>query len=154
MEIRDGTGPSGPKKSSRRIHAQIEMMILIIVLSLVLLNPFLYSQSKENGAFEGKILFEEDQPLPGVMVTASNTSGAGTQRVALTDGNGRYRFPALLPGVYVLEAKLDGFQTARREGIRLTVGITLTVDFHMQLGKIAEKVTVAELSLTAKGGRK
>ncbi len=121
----------------------MERLMLIIALSLALLNPYLHSQSKENGAFEGKILFEEDQPLPGVMVTASNTSGAGAQRVALSDGNGRYRFPALLPGVYVLEAKLDGFQTARREGIRLTVGTTLTVDFHMQLGKIEEKVTVA-----------
>jgi len=122
---------------------KMERLMLMIAFFVTLLNPYLHSQSKENGAFEGKILFEEDQPLPGVTVTASNTSGAGAQRVALSDGNGRYRFPALLPGVYVLEARLDGFQTARREGIRLTVGITLTVDFRMQLGKIEEKVTVA-----------
>jgi hypothetical protein len=54
----------------------IERLMLIVALSLALLNPCLHSQSKENGAFEGKILFEEDQPLPGVTVTASNTSGA------------------------------------------------------------------------------
>lgn len=120
----------------------MERLMLIIALSLALLNPYLHSQSKENGAFEGKIFIEDDQPLPGVTVTASNTSGAGAQRVAVTDGNGRYRFPALLPGIYVLEAKLDGFQVERREGIRLTVGITLTIDFYMSLGKIEEKVMV------------
>jgi outer membrane receptor protein involved in Fe transport len=122
---------------------KIERLILMIALSLVLLNPYLYSQSKENGAFEGKIIIEDGQPLPGVTVTATNTSGAGTRRVAVTDENGKFRFPALLPGVYALEAQLEGFQTAKREGIRLIVGTTLTVDFRMNLGKIEEKVTVA-----------
>jgi len=117
--------------------------ILLIALTLFLLSPSLISQSKENGAFEGKITIENDQPLPGVTVTALNTSGAGAKRVAVTDENGRFRFPALMPGVYDLEAQLEGFQSARREGIRLLVGSTLTVDFRMMLGKIEEKVTVA-----------
>jgi outer membrane receptor protein involved in Fe transport len=123
------------KKSNR--------IILLITLSLFLLNPSLFSQSKENGAFEGKIIIEDGQPLPGVMVTAINTSAAGAKRTTVTDENGRFRFPALLPGVYDLEAQLEGFQTAKREGIRLTVGTTLTVDFRMNLGKIEERVTVA-----------
>ncbi len=122
---------------------QTNKCIMMIALSLLLLNPFLHSQSKENGALEGRIVIEDNQALPGVTVTAINTSGAGARRETVTDGEGRYRFPALLPGVYMLEAQLDGFQTARREGIRLTVGTTLTVDFHMQLGKIEERVTVA-----------
>jgi outer membrane receptor protein involved in Fe transport len=115
----------------------------MIALTLFLLNPSLYSQSKENGAFEGKIIVEDGQPLPGVTVTAINTTAAGAKRTTVTDENGRFRFPALLPGVYDLEAKLEGFQTATRQGIRLTVGNTLTVDFSMTLGKIEERVTVA-----------
>ncbi len=125
------------------MHKKTERLILLIALSLFLLNPLLVSQSKENGAFDGKIVIEGDQPLPGVTVTAINTSGAGAKRITVTDENGRFRFPALLPGVYDLEAQLEGFQTAKREGIRLTVGTTLTVDFRMTLGKIEEKVTVA-----------
>lgn len=125
------------------MHKKTDRLILLIALSLFLLNPFLYSQSKENGAFEGKIVIEGDQPLPGVTVTAINTSGAGAKRVTVSDENGRFRFPALLPGVYDLEAQLEGFQTAKREGIRLMVGTTLTVDFTMNLGKIEERVTVA-----------
>ncbi|HSQ34735.1 MAG TPA: carboxypeptidase-like regulatory domain-containing protein, partial [Candidatus Binatia bacterium] len=120
-----------------------DRLILLIALSLFLLNPLLNSQSKENGAFEGKITIENDQPLPGVTVTATNTSGAGAKRVTVTDENGRFRFPALMPGLYDLEAQLEGFQTAKREGIRLQVGSTLAVDFRMNLGKIEEKVTVA-----------
>jgi hypothetical protein len=125
------------------MRKKTDRLILLIALSLFLLNPFLYSQSKENGAFEGKIVIEDGQPLPGVTVTAINTSGAGAKRMTVTDENGRFRFPALLPGVYDLEAQLEGFQTAKREGIRLQVGATLTVDFTMGLGKIEEKVTVA-----------
>jgi hypothetical protein len=125
------------------MHKKTDRWILLIALTLFLLSPLLVSQSKENGAFEGKITIENDQPLPGVTVTAINTSGAGAKRVAVTDENGRFRFPALMPGVYDLEAQLEGFQSARREGIRLLVGSTLTVDFRMTLGKIEEKVTVA-----------
>jgi hypothetical protein len=125
------------------MRKKTDRLILMIALSLFLLNPSLYSQSKENGAFEGKIIIADGQALPGVTVTAINTSGAGAKRMTVTDENGRFRFPALLPGVYDLEAQLDGFQTAKREGIRLMVGTTLTVDFSMNLGKIEEKVTVA-----------
>lgn len=122
---------------------KIARCIAMIAFSLALLNPLLFSQSKENGAFEGRIVIEDDQPLPGVAVTAINLSGAGAKRMTVTDDNGHFRFPAMLPGVYALEAQMDGFQTAKREGIHLTVGTTLTVDFRMQLGKIEEKVTVA-----------
>ncbi len=117
--------------------------ILLVALCLALLAPAAYAQSKENGALEGRIVVEEDNPLPNVQVTAINTTGAGARRTTVTDTDGRYRLPALLPGIYTLEASLEGFQTARREGIRLTVGTTLTIDFRMQLGRIEEKVTVA-----------
>ena len=125
------------------MRKKADRLILMITLTLFLLSPLLVSQSKENGAFEGKIVIENDQPLPGVTVTAINTSGAGAKRVTVTDENGRFRFPALMPGVYDLEAQLEGFQTTKREGIRLQVGATLAIDFRMTLGKIEEKVTVA-----------
>jgi outer membrane receptor protein involved in Fe transport len=100
------------------------------------------AQSKENGAIEGKVLMPDGTPLPGVEVSLSSPALIGGIQAVITDNNGKFRFIALPPGAYALEAKLEGFQVVRKEGVRLSVNMTLTVDFSMTLGTIQEKITV------------
>lgn len=116
--------------------------ILILLCTLFLLSLPLLSQSKENGAIEGKVLSNEEQPLPGVEVIVSSPNMIGGTRTVLTNDEGKFRFVALLPGVYTVEAKLEGFSPMKKEGIKLSVGTTLTVDFSLSLGQLQESVTV------------
>ena len=69
------------------------------------------------------------------------TGAAGTQTV-VADANGQYRFQALTPGVYALKATLDGFKTILMEGLRVEVGRTFDVDLRLEVGAMAETVTV------------
>ncbi len=117
-------------------------MLLIATCALALCQLGLYSQSKENGAIEGKAVMTEGEPLPGVEITLSSPNMIGGTRVAVTDAKGHYRFVALPPGTYVLEAKLEGFSVRRQEDVRLSVAMTLTVDFKMETGKVEEKIVV------------
>ena len=53
-----------------------------------------------------------------------------------------YRFLALPPGVYTVDFELTGFQTVKREGIRVVINQTLSVDQQLQVATLQETVTV------------
>lgn len=57
-----------------------------------------------------------------------------------------YRFTNLAPGDYRLVYELAGFQTLSREGIRVSVGFTATVNVRLGLQSLQETVTVAGAS--------
>jgi len=117
-------------------------LALPVLAALWILGGPSFAQSKENGAIEGKVLTPDGELLPGVAVTATSPGLIGGKRVAVTNDRGRYRFGALPPGEYTLETTLEGFTSVRREGIRLSVGMTLAVDFPLQMGQIEEKIVV------------
>jgi hypothetical protein len=95
----------------------------------------------ERGRLTGLVTDAQGAVLPGVTVTAASPALIGTQ-VAVTESDGRYRFPALPPGRYVLTFELSGFRTVQRENIVLELGQTLTVDMQLQLAALAETVLV------------
>lgn len=80
--------------------------------------------------------------LPAVTVTAESPSLIGTQ-TTVTERDGRYRFPSLPPGRYVLTFELSGFQTVRRENIVFALGQALNVDISMPVATLQETVTVS-----------
>lgn len=119
-------------------------VIFIFTLSLFCLPA--YSQSKENGAIEGKV-FSEEQALPGVEITISSPNLMGGKRVTVTNAEGKYRFVAIPYGEYTVEARLEGFATIKKTDIKVTVGKTSSVDFAMQLGNITENIEVTGSAL-------
>jgi hypothetical protein len=118
------------------------MMIFSFFLVTFFSNSIL-AQSKETGAIEGKAITDDDEnPIPAVAITLSSPKMVGGKKVAVTGVDGKFRFPALLPGVYSIEANLEGFNPQKIEGIKVMVGQTLTVDFKMSLGQITEAISV------------
>ena len=80
--------------------------------------------------------------LPGVTVEATSPALIEKARTVVSDGEGRYNIVDLEPGSYVVTFTLAGFSTVRREGITLTAGFTATVNADMQVGTVAETITV------------
>jgi hypothetical protein len=93
------------------------------------------------GRINGTVSDNTGAVLPGVTVTASSPALIQPQ-VGVTSSEGEYRFIALPPGVYDLTFELSGFQTMKREGIRVVINTTLTVDQQMQVATLQETVTV------------
>lgn len=118
---------------------------VILFAAILLLTVNAHSQSKENGAIDGKV-FSEEQALPGVEVILTSPKLMGN-RVTITNSQGKYRFVALPYGEYAVEARLEGFTTVKKTGIDVAVGKTLSVDFAMTLGKITEKIEVTGSAL-------
>ena len=65
---------------------------------------------------------------------------------AVTDEKGDYRLSPLPIGTYSVTYELPGFETIRRADIRLTVGFVARVDATLQVGTLAETVTVSGAS--------
>ena len=61
----------------------------------------------------------------------------------MTDGEGRYQITELRPGTYTVTFALEGFNSVRREGIELTTGFTAAINADLQVGSVAETITVS-----------
>jgi hypothetical protein len=115
---------------------------LISVSLLVFLCSLTFPQSQETGAIEGTVMTPEGEPLPGVEVTISSTHLIGGSKSQITNQYGKFRFPALPIGTYEAEARLEGFTPQRKIDLRISIQMTLTVDFTLAVGSLEETVTV------------
>ena len=100
------------------------------------------AQSTDRSALEGKVVDQSGAVLPGVTVTLASPAILGSSMVETTDIEGHYRFAALPIGTYAASFELTGFQGIKREGLRLTAGFVAVVNVTMQVGSVAETITV------------
>lgn len=113
---------------------------LIIMAAIATCGAF--AQSKDTGAIEGNILDAEGMGLPGVEVKLSSPDMIGGIQSKVCDEQGKFRFVGLMPGTYTVEATLQGFVPAKREGIRLHMGQTLTLTLNLGIAALESEVTV------------
>ena len=94
-------------------------------------------------AIIGTVVDSSGAVLPGVTVTATGPALQVPQVESVTNEKGQYRLSPLPQGTYNVSFDLPGFQPVRREGVRLAVGFTATIDQAMSVGTLAETVTVS-----------
>jgi hypothetical protein len=116
--------------------------VLSLCLMLLLLAAAVPTSAQDfRGRINGTVTDNTGGVLPGVTVTATSPALIQPQ-VQVTGEQGDYRFLALPPGVYGLAFELAGFQGVKREGIRVVINQTLTVDQQLQVATLQETVTV------------
>src|SRR5207247_945278 len=101
------------------------------------------ASAQENSGIAGVAKDTSGAVLPGVTVEAASPVLIEKVRTVITDGEGRYNIVDLRPGTYMVTFSLGGFSTVKREGIELSAGFTATVNADMQVGSLAETVTVS-----------
>jgi len=112
---------------------------MVAVVSL-LGTPAAFAQIGQ-GRLAGIVTDSQGAVLPGVMVTASSPALIGV-RTAVTEGDGKYLFPGMPSGTYKLVFDLPGFKKVERDNIVVVLGQTISTDAQMQVGGVAENVTV------------
>jgi hypothetical protein len=121
------------------MRAQFRRVAVCLTLLLIVSSPV--ASQDFRGRINGTVTDNTGAVLPGVTVTA--TSAALIQpHVQVTGADGSFRFLALPPGLYDLGFELLGFQNVKREGIRVVINQTLTVDQQLQVATLQETVTV------------
>src|SRR3989442_5670367 len=118
------------------------MRRLLFGAALVLLLTCAASFAQQTtGNITGRILDQQSAAVPGATVTAKNPA-TGFTRSEASDSEGVYRLTGLPVGTYDITAELQGFTTADRKDVAVTVSTTLTIDFTLKLGSLAETVNV------------
>jgi len=96
----------------------------------------------------GQVTDDGGLAVPGVTVTASSPALQVREVTTVTDQRGEYRLTPLPIGTYTVTYALTGFNTVRRENIRLGVGFVATLNVKMELGGLEETITVSGASPT------
>src|ERR1700730_7489091 len=93
------------------------------------------------GSISGTVADSTGASLAGATVTIKNTQTGVVTPVSVND-QGRYVAPDLVVDSYDVQAQMKGFQTQVHQGVPLTVGNNVIVDFSLPVGQISETVTV------------
>lgn len=104
-----------------------------------------HAQSQATTAqVNGVVSDSQGAVVPGATITVTSQE-TGYSRTAVTNAGGFYTLSLVPPGTYELGIELSGF-TAEKRTIILTVGATLTANATLQIGAVAETVTVRQES--------
>ena len=119
------------------MHRHLRLVLLVAGL----LMPISTSAQTITAAVSGVVKDSTGGVLPGVTVTFTHLQTA-RQVTALTDQDGRYQSVPLQLGDYRIDAALQGFKSAARTGVALTLDETARVDFTLEVGALTEVIEV------------
>ncbi|MBI4471564.1 MAG: TonB-dependent receptor, partial [Acidobacteria bacterium] len=94
------------------------------------------------GTISGTVMDASGAVIPGVTVMLSSPGVIGGNQQATTNERGVYQFNRLIPRTYMVRAELPGFKAAVHENIAVNADVTVRVDMKLEVGEIADTVTV------------
>ena len=116
--------------------------MLPIFTVFLLMASMSYAQTR-TGSLRGIVTDSEGEILPGATVELVGEKLMGGVHSIITNDEGKFRFPNLIPGEYEITVTMEGFQTAKRTELDVNIGGTTTVDVVLELASLEETVTVS-----------
>lgn len=100
-----------------------------------------FTYAQEFGAIKGKVVDQENMPLPGVNVTLTGSRIAPQSFITTEAGN--FRFLSLPVGSdYMLKVELAGFKTVTRSNLAVSFGRDITLTITLEQTTLEEEITV------------
>jgi outer membrane receptor for ferrienterochelin and colicin len=119
--------------------------ILAVLAAFVLVGASHGWAQETTGSVSGRVTDAQGLAVPGATVTLTGPQGS---KSAVTDADGRYTIPLLVPGTYIAKAELQGFKTVQQANIVVRLGQAIEVPLKMEVGGVAETVEVTASSPT------
>ena len=111
----------------------------VFLLSVLL--PVAAAAQETRGTISGTVR-DSQGVIPGAAVTISNVATKVSQNL-VTNGSGYFEAPLLNPGSYEVAVQQQGFKSAMQKNIVLAIGQHVNLSFTLEVGTIAEEVTVS-----------
>jgi len=112
-------------------------------LSLLFLVVFSIRAQEERASISGLIMDPAGSAVPNAQITVTSVE-RNTSAQAVSSDTGRYHVAFLLSGKYTLGVEAPGFKKYVRENIELAVAQKLGIDVRLEIGALAESVTVTD----------
>ena len=114
--------------------------VLALVFTLTLL-PGPATAQLSTASINGTIRDGTGAVVPAADLVLQSVE-TGVERRGVSNSVGVYTFVSITPGIYILTASKDGFRTSSLQPFTLVVNQTATLDFALEIGAVAETVTV------------
>jgi hypothetical protein len=95
------------------------------------------------GSVTGAVNDPQDKRIPGATVVLINEAQGTKSTPAITNNEGVYNFPTVVPGTYTVEVSLSGFKTVQRKGVNVSRGDRVQVE-AVSLAASGEMRTIIE----------
>jgi TonB family protein len=124
---------------NRRPMSRAGSLITLVAVLAIVIPVSAVAVAQVFGTVAGSIVDPMNAALPDVTLVLTNSQTRSKHEVR-SDRSGRYEFVGLVPGDYVLEAKLPGFAVLRG---RVTVtGQSVQQDLKLEIGSLQETISV------------
>ncbi len=127
-----------PDQARPRTGHSIQRLSAAWTLAALAVAP---ATAQVTGQLTGQVVDADGAPLPGASVSVGSPRLMGL-RTDFADDDGAFRFPSLPPGVYTVEAELDGFLPLGRNEVQVRVGRVTRLRLELAVGEFAEDVLV------------
>ncbi|HLJ49751.1 MAG TPA: TonB-dependent receptor [Bryobacteraceae bacterium] len=122
--------------------ARKKVVLSALAVALVLvLTPYVRAQAVAVAEVDGYVTDPSGQAIPGAQIKITEINKHQV-RTTVSNATGRYAFPDLPVGSYVLEVSSPGFKAYRQTGITLEVAHNIDVPVKMEIGTVSESVLV------------
>ena len=115
-------------------------LLVIASLNLCVLEPA-FSQGETTSAIVGEARDVSGATVPNAIVTVTNKE-TGLRRNASTDDAGRFNFPQLKPGTYIVRVEAVGFEPQENDSVISALGQKQNVDFTLKLAQSKQTVEI------------
>lgn len=121
----------------------MKIRVSAIVVALWLAVVGAAAAQETTGTLTGKMTDGQGLALPGVTVTVTGPQGA---KSFVSDAEGLFRAPFLVPGTYAVRAELEGFKAVEQQNVPVSLGQTTALTLKLEVGGISETVSVTATS--------
>ena len=115
--------------------------VRVLGICILAMMPALASAQQGTTEVRGQVTDAQGAVLPGVSVVVRNQD-TGMFRETTTNADGTFFVSGITPGMYQLEAELQGFKKYSRKDLRLEIGKTGTADIRLDVGSLTETIDV------------
>jgi len=139
-----GRAPANGTASTTALRAALSIFVFAGWF-LFLFPETALPQGETTSAIIGQVSDASGAAVLGAAVTVTNKE-TGLKRNVKTDEAGRFNFPQLKPGTYLVKVEAEGFEPLQNDAVSAALGQKQTVDFRL---KIAQSNQTVEISSEA-----
>ncbi|MBP6001841.1 MAG: carboxypeptidase regulatory-like domain-containing protein [Pyrinomonadaceae bacterium] len=128
-----------------KIHIMLHRRFIGLMIILMVGAATAFGQ-EFRGAINGTVSDPNGAAVAGATVTVKNVETNITNTV-MTNDEGSYTVPFLIPGTYTVSATSGGFKTSSRDKVTVKVDDRLSIDFVLEIGASAEVSVMADAEI-------
>jgi hypothetical protein len=117
------------------------------LVAICLLVPAMAHAQELRGKITGRVTDASGAVIPGATVKVTDVARATTSTL-LTNEEGLFDAPYLLPGTYQVVVELAGFKKALEDNVQVAINDTRILTIKLDVGTVTETVTVTQAATT------